>query len=113
MEDRRNEIIAVAEAYIVNANVGRPELMSAEFQTSEEKYASTIRRLKHLGSPDRIIRGMENHLANKPPKSGWTVNFILYDDRYVDGITIATVKIDEASGEIEMDVTQRTSKTTG
>jgi len=103
----RNEAVATAEAHIRDARVGQAQLLDAKHQSTAEKALSHLQRLKTLGATDSQIRMMEDHLRRKPSRSAWHVHFLLRDCRYVDGVTTATVTIDDESGAAELSVFER------
>src|SRR4051812_31389071 len=103
----RDQAIAVAEARVRDANVGTPQLLGAEHLASNEFSKATENRLWSLGATEAQIHKIREIVMSRPPRPAWHVQFLLRDSRYVDGVTVATVKIDDATGAPELDVFQR------
>src|SRR5438270_9176186 len=93
-----DQAIAVAEARIRDAGVGTPQLLSADHHSSNEMSEATEERLRSLGGTEQQIQTMKHILKNRPPRPAWHVRFLLRDSKHVDGITVATVRIDDATG---------------
>ena len=104
----RDQAIAVAEAHVRAAGVGEPQLLGAEHVSDREPMRdSAEHRLRALGATDAQLEKMKEIWCNRKARHRWEVRFLLYDSRYTDGITIGFVKIDDATGEIALDVFQR------
>jgi hypothetical protein len=103
----RDRAIAVAQARVRDARVGEPQFLGAEHRSDHEMTGTTERRLRSMGATQEQIQKMRDILRNHPPRPAWEVRFLLHDPRYVDGVTIATVKIDDATSVAELDVFER------
>jgi hypothetical protein len=104
----RDHAIAVAEAHVRAAGVGEPQLLNAEHCSGREPMTDkTEQRLRSLGATDAEVGKMKEIWSNRKAQPRWEVRFLLNDPRYTDGITIAFVKIDDATGKSELEVFQR------
>ena len=68
---------------------------------------SAEQKLRSLGASDSNVEKMKEIISKRPEQPRWEVTFLLHDPRYIDGITIATVRIDDATGQSELKVFER------
>jgi hypothetical protein len=106
--DDRDNAIAVAEACVRAAGVGEPKLLTACHRSGREPlHDGTVKRLREVGATEADVEYMQAIRLKLPPRPRWEIQFLLFDPRYVDGITIAFVTIEDATGKPEFKVFQR------
>jgi hypothetical protein len=103
----RDQAVVIAEACIRDAGVGMLQLLGADYHSDHEMSDATEQRLWSLGGTVKQIEKMKEILKKRPPQPAWHVRFLLRDPRYVDGITVAIVKIDDATGAADLEVFER------
>lgn len=102
----RRKAIAIAQAHVREAGIGRPELIDAEHVTSADHVAATLEHVRSRGWSDRVFNTMEAHLALQPPPTGWCVSFWVYDKRYEGGADLVIVTVDDVTGVPHMGAPQ-------
>ena len=102
------EAVTIAEAHIRGARVGEPQFLSDRRSSGCEPMSdSAEQKLRSLGASDAIVEKMKEIINKRLEQPRWEVGFLLHDRRYTDGITIATVRIHDATGHAELKVFER------
>jgi hypothetical protein len=106
--DDRENAVAVAEACVRAAGIGDPKLLGASHLTGREPLTDArVRQLREAGATEAAIESMQQIRQKLPPRPRWEVQFLLFDARYVDGVTIVFVTIEDATGKPEFKVFER------
>jgi hypothetical protein len=104
----REQAIAVAEAHVRGARIGEPQLLNAEYRAGDEPMPdSAEQRLRSLGATDAHVEKLKEIWRNRTTRPRWEIRFLLHDQRYADGITIAFVDVDDATGRVGLRVFER------
>jgi hypothetical protein len=92
----RDHAIAVAEQHVRAARVGEPQLLHAERVSGGKPMSDAIeQRLRSLGATDAQVERMKGMVRNRNERPQWEVSFLLNDPRYTDGVTVASVQLDD------------------
>jgi hypothetical protein len=110
MEPRTHEeqvASTVAEQYVLAAKIGHPQLLGIILHTAESRRRAILRQMR-LGSAPRSVRVKLLAYANANPQpSEWEINFLLWDPRYKDGVTVVSVRLDLTTSVLGMEVFRR------
>jgi hypothetical protein len=97
-KQRRRKAIAIAEAHLREAGIGKPELMDAEHVTFADNVTAILDHIRSRGRSNWVFNTMKAHLALQPPPTGWRVSFWVYDERYIGGADLVIVTVDDITG---------------
>ena len=106
-QDDRDQAIAVAQACILTAKVGEPKLLYAHHLSGNEPMSDFQERmLRETRAPDAVVEKMNEIWSKRRVQPRWEVSFLLLDPRYVSGVTVAFVTIDDTTDKAEFEVYQ-------
>jgi hypothetical protein len=98
-------IISAAEQFVREAQIGRSQLLFVTPHTPHTRRRAMIRSMKRgLFSRDQRLKLLGAIRSSPPSPPTWSVGFLLYDDRYTHGVTLATVTLDESAAVLKLDV---------
>jgi len=104
----RESAIAVAEACVRAAGVGEPKLLTDYRLTGREPLSDgTVKNMREMGATDADVESMQQIRQKLPPRPRWEIQFLLFDPRYVGGVTVAFVTIEDATGKPGLKVFER------
>jgi hypothetical protein len=100
----RREVIRTAEGHLLHSEGGRVQFLEASFRSPRKKRAAFAARLRRNGASPELVKEALMHFDSHLPRAEWNVSFLLFDDRFNGGVTLATVTVDHVTGARNVDL---------